>query len=128
MATKIYIKKGCNNYVTSLKVKNCEFRVEFADGNVLMNIPARLATSDEFLQYLLERDERFCKVWFLSEVLGGTKKEAKKEVKAEVIEVPEVTNLNEAIDWFAERGKVCTNKATVKEAMASMKVSFPNYK
>lgn len=143
MATKIYIKKGCNNYRTSLKVKNYTVNVEFADGNVLMGVPAQLVTEDEFLQFLLERDERFGKVWQLYKTFGEETKSADaatasdKSVKtkgakpsklSKLTEVTEVTNLTDAIDWMAERGRVCANAEDVKDAMDEMKVTFPNFK
>lgn len=144
MATKIYIKKGCNNYRTSLKTKNYTVNVEFCDGNVLMGVPSQLVTDDPFLQFLLERDERFGKVWQLYKTIGGeadvaegdavadkagkTKQAKVKKTASDVTVIGEVTNLTDAIDWMAERGRVCANAEDVKDAMDEMKVSFPNWK
>lgn len=144
MATKIYIKKGCNNYRTSLKTKNYTVNVEFCDGNVLMGVPSQLVTDDPFLQFLLERDERFGKVWQLYKTIGseadvaegaavadkaGKTKQAKvKKTDSDVTVIGEVTNLTDAIDWMAERGRMCANAEDVKDAMDEMKVSFPNWK
>lgn len=144
MATKIYIKKGCNNYRTSLKTKNYTVNVEFCDGNVLMGVPSQLVTDDPFLQFLLERDERFGKVWQLFKTIGGeadvaegaavadkagkAKSAKSKKTASDVTVIGEVTNLTDAIDWMAERGRMCTNAEDVKDAMDEMKVSFPNWK
>lgn len=136
MATKVYIKKGCNNYRTALRVNEFSTNVEFSNGNVLMGVPSRLVTDEPFLQYLLENDERFGKVWFLQEVVGSEEKPAEPAKKATKVankksaktEVLEVTNLTDAIDWFAERKRVCTSLEEVTEAMEEMKVVFPNWK
>lgn len=147
MATKIYIKKGCNNYRTSLKTKNYTVNVEFCDGNVLMGVPSQLVTDDPFLQFLLERDERFGKVWQLFKTIGGesdvaedaavadkagkagkAKSAKSKNTDSDVTVIGEVTNLTDAIDWMAERGRMCANAEDVKDAMGEMKVSFPNWK
>ena len=144
MATKIYIKKGCNNYRTSLKTKNYTVNVEFCDGNVLMGVPSQLVTDDPFLQFLLERDERFGKVWQLFKTIDGeadvaegatvadkagkAKSAKSKKTASDVTVIGEVTNLTDAIDWMAERGRMCANAEDVKDAMDEMKVSFPNWK
>lgn len=136
MATKVYIKKGCNNYRTALRVNEYSTNVEFSNGNVLMGVPSRLITSEPFLQYLLENDERFGKVWFLQEVVGGEEKPAEPAKKTTKVankktaktEVMEVTNLTDAIDWFAERKRVCASLEEVTDAMEEMKVVFPNWK
>jgi hypothetical protein len=140
MATKVYIKKGCNNYRTALRVNEYSTSVEFTNGNVLMGIPSRLITSEPFLQYPLENDERFGKVWFLKEVVGSEEKPAepakkttgsnrvnKSNGKTAKTEVLEVTNLTDAIDWFAERKRVCASLEEVTDAMEEMKVVFPNW-
>lgn len=142
MATKVYIKKGCNNYRTALRVNEFTTNIEFSNGNVLMGLPATLITDDSFLQFLLERDERFGKVWFLKQTIcseeekpaepakktTGSNRVNKSNGKTAKTEVLEVTNLTDAIDWFAERKRVCASLEEVTDAMEEMKVVFPNWK
>lgn len=135
MLTKIYKATGYNNIVTYLQYKKMRVHVEFKDGNATSGVPARLTTSDPFVQYVVEHDPNYGVLFTLERAIGCEDPEIeepapakKKPVKKSGNSVPGVKDLSEAIDWFAENGIECTTKQEVIDAMKSENVEFPNLK
>lgn len=137
MLTKIYKATGYNNIVTNLQFGKMSVRVEFKDGNATSGVPARLTTSDPFVQYVVEHDQNYGVLFSLERAIGCEDPEIeepepvvkKKAVKkAGGTSIASVKDLSEAIDWFSERGIDCTSRQDVIDAMKSENVEFPNLK
>ena len=132
---KIYTTKYSKLKFT-LELGGLKAEIEFKNGRMADNVPARFITSDKFLQYALEKDPRFGRMYRLERSIpepGDEKKEevkeAPKEKKAKDVTVVETVNdLADAIDYFSTVGKVLTTEKQVKAAMKSMNVEFPNWK
>lgn len=132
---KIYTTKYSKLKFT-LERGGLKAEIEFKNGRMADNVPARFITSDKFLQYALEKDPRFGRMYRLERSIpepGDEKKEevkeAPKEKKAKDVTVVETVNdLADAIDYFSTVGKVLTTEKQVKAAMKSMNVEFPNWK
>ena len=132
---KIYTTKYSKLKFT-LERGGLKAEIEFKNGRMADNVPARFITSDKFLQYALEKDPRFGRMYRLERSIpepGDEKKEevkeAPKEKKAKDVTVAETVNdLADAIDYFSTVGKVLTTEKQVKAAMKSMNVEFPNWK
>lgn len=111
--------------------------VEFKNGRMTENIPARFITSDPFLQYLIEHDKRYGSLFRLektitekSDVKGSVdnKKIKGKDKVPDAKIVDSVRDLTDAIDYFSGMGKMCTNSKQVKALMQDYNISFPNWK
>ena len=132
---KIYTTKYSKLKFT-LELGGLKAEIEFKNGRMADNVPARFITSDKFLQYALEKDPRFGRMYRLERSIpepGDEKKEevkeAPKEKKAKDVTVVETVNdLADAIDYFSTVGKVLTTEKQVKAAMKSMNIEFPNWK
>lgn len=132
---KIYTTKYSKLKFT-LERGGLKAEIEFKNGRMADNVPARFITSDKFLQYALEKDPRFGRMYRLERSIpepGDEKKEevkeSPKEKKAKDVTVVETVNdLADAIDYFSTVGKVLTTEKQVKAAMKSMNIEFPNWK
>ena len=112
--------------------------IEFMNGRMNENVPGRFITSDPTLQYLIEKDARFGHLFLLEKAIPTTeelkasqeKADKKQETKQkkDVTIVESVTDINDAIDYFSELGKVLTTEKQVKATMKSMNIEFPNWK
>ena len=131
---KIYTTKY-SKLVITLERGGVKADVEFKNGRMNENVPARFITSDKFLQYMIEKDPRFGSLFRLEKVISEPSdeiaEEAKPEAKkkaAEATVVNSVTDLADAIDYFSSIGKVLTTERQVKATMKSMNIEFPNWK
>lgn len=134
---KIYTTKYSKLIIT-LERGGVKTEVEFKNGRMNENVPARFITSDPFLQYMIEKDARYGSLFRLEKSIPtneeireaqnseAKKKEEKKNVAVTVIE--SVTDISEAIDYFSTLGKVLTTEKQVKAAMRTMNIEFPNWK
>lgn len=115
--------------------------IEFKNGRMADNVPARFITSDKFLQYLLEKDKRFGSMYRLEksipepsdEIVAETEKvnrtkRTKEETDKEATVVESVTDLVEAIDYFSTIGKALTTEKQVRATMKTMNIEFPNWR
>ena len=133
---KIYTTKY-SKLVITLERGVLTAEIEFKNGRMNENIPGRFITSDPTLQYLIEKDSRFGHLFRLEkaiptaeEVKASQEKTTKKEEskqKKNVTVVESVTDINDAIDYFSELGKVLTTEKQVKATMKSMNIQFPNW-
>lgn len=130
---KIYTTKY-SKLVITLERGGVKADVEFKNGRMNENVPARFITSDKFLQYMIEKDPRFGSLFRLEKVVAepGDNAEAEKAAGAKkqpaATVVNSVTDLTEAIDYFSSIGKVLTTEKQVKATMKSMNIAFPNWK
>lgn len=134
---KIYTTKY-SKLVITLERGGLKAEIEFKNGRMNENVPGRFITSDPTLQYLIEKDARFGHLFRLEkaiqtpeEMKASQEKAAKKEEtkqKKDVTIVESVTDINDAIDYFSELGKVLTTEKQVKATMKSMNIEFPNWK
>lgn len=130
---KIYTTKY-SKLVITLERGGVKADVEFKNGRMNENVPARFITSDKFLQYMIEKDPRFGSLFRLEKVVAepGDNTEAEKAAEAKkqpaATVVNSVTDLTEAIDYFSSIGKVLTTEKQVKATMKSMNIAFPNWK
>lgn len=130
---KIYTTKY-SKLVITLERGGVKADVEFKNGRMNENVPARFITSDKFLQYMIEKDPRFGSLFRLEKVVAepGDNVEAEKAAEAKkqpaATVVNSVTDLTEAIDYFSSIGKVLTTEKQVKATMKSMNIAFPNWK
>lgn len=131
---KIYTTKY-SKLVITLERGGVKADVEFKNGRMNENVPARFITSDKFLQYMIEKDPRFGSLFRLEKVVAEPTDIAESEKAAEVKKKAEeatvvnsVTDLTEAIDYFSSIGKVLTTERQVKATMKSMNIAFPNWK
>lgn len=99
----------------------------------------QLATSDKFVQDAIEHDVRFGSEFFLLDTLGKddvpeednvettstNNKKPKKNAPKKVV-VSDVTNINDAYDYFAAHGVVLTTLDELKAQIAKENVEFPN--
>lgn len=134
---KIYATKY-SKLVITLERGGLTAEIEFKNGRMNENVPGRFITSDPTLQYLIEKDSRFGHLFRLektiptNEELKATqektvkKEDAKQKKEATIVE--SVTDINDAIDYFSELGKVLTTEKQVKATMKSMNIEFPNWK
>lgn len=134
---KIYTTKYSKLKFT-LERGGLKAEIEFKNGRMADNVPARFITSDKFLQYALEKDPRFGTMYRLERTIAEpgdelkvetpaeSKPAAKKVKEATVVET--VTDLADAIDHFSTLGKVLTTEKQVRAAMKSMNIEFPNWK
>ena len=134
---KIYTTKY-SKLVITLERGGLTAEIEFKNGRMNENIPGRFITSDPTLQYLIEKDSRFGHLFRLEKAIPTaeevkasrektTEKEERKQ-KKNVTVVESVTDINDAIDYFSELGKVLTTEKQVKATMKSMNIEFPNWK
>ncbi len=133
---KIYTTKY-SKLVITLERGGLTAEIEFKNGRMNENVPGRFITSDPTLQYLIEKDSRFGHLFRLEkaiptneELRASQEKEAKKDEnkkKKDVTVVESVTDINEAIDYFSELGKVLTTEKQVRATMKSMNIQFPNW-
>ena len=127
---KIYTTKYSKINIT-LERGGLKAEVEFKNGRMNDNVPARFITSDPLLQYLIEKDPRFGTLFRLEKSIPEpsdykkTEEVVKEEPKGEVVE--SVKDLADAIDFFSQRGKVLTTARQVKAAMKAANVEFPNW-
>lgn len=130
---KIYTTKY-SKLVITLERGGVKADVEFKNGRMNENVPARFITSDKFLQYMIEKDPRFGSLFRLEKVVAEPGDNAEAEKAAEAKKQPaatvvnSVTDLTEAIDYFSSIGKVLTTEKQVKATMKSMNIAFPNWK
>ena len=130
---KIYTTKY-SKLVITLERGGVKADVEFKNGRMNENVPARFITSDKFLQYMIEKDPRFGSLFRLEKVVAEPGDNAEAEKAAEAKKQPaatvvnSVTDLTEAIDYFPSIGKVLTTEKQVKATMKSMNIAFPNWK
>lgn len=130
---KIYTTKY-SKLVITLERGGVKADVEFKNGRMNENVPARFITSDKFLQYMIEKDPRFGSLFRLEKVVAEPGDNAESEKAAEAKKQPaatvvnSVTDLTEAIDYFSSIGKVLTTEKQVKATMKSMNIAFPNWK
>lgn len=130
---KIYTTKY-SKLVITLERGGVKADVEFKNGRMNENVPARFITSDKFLQYMIEKDPRFGSLFRLEKVVAEPGDIAEAEKAAEAKKQPaatvvnSVTDLTEAIDYFSSIGKVLTTEKQVKATMKSMNIAFPNWK
>lgn len=130
---KIYTTKY-SKLVITLERGGVKADVEFKNGRMNENVPARFITSDKFLQYMIEKDPRFGSLFRLEkaiaepsdEIAEPAKPEAKKKAPATTV-IDSVTDLADAIDYFSSIGKVLTTERQVKAAMKAMNIEFPNW-
>ena len=133
---KIYTTKY-SKLVITLERGGLTAEIEFKNGRMNENVPGRFITSDPTLQYLIEKDSRFGHLFRLEkaiptneELKARQEKENKKnndKQKKDVTVVESVTDINEAIDYFSELGKVLTTEKQVKATMKAMNIQFPNW-
>ena len=134
---KIYTTKY-SKLVITLERGGLTAEIEFKNGRMNENIPGRFITSDPTLQYLIEKDSRFGHLFRLEKAIPTaeevkasraktTEKEESKQ-KKNVTVIESVTDINDAIDYFSELGKVLTTEKQVKATMKSMNIEFPNWK
>ena len=134
---KIYTTKY-SKLVITLERGGLTAEIEFKNGRMNENIPGRFITSDPTLQYLIEKDSRFGHLFRLEKAIPTaqevkasrektTEKEERKQ-KKNVTVIESVTDINDAIDYFSELGKVLTTEKQVKATMKSMNIEFPNWK
>lgn len=134
---KIYTTKY-SKLVITLERGGVKAEVEFKNGRMNENVPARFITSDPFLQYMVEHDPRFGSLFRLEKSIPTTEEmnamkaeeamkehKKKKDTPATVIET--VRDCADAIDYFASIGKELTTEKQVKATMKSMNVQFPNW-
>lgn len=134
---KIYTTKYSKLKFT-LERGGLKAEIEFKNGRMADNVPARFITSDKFLQYALEKDPRFGTMYRLERTIAEPSDEKKEAAPAEtkpaekkakdVTVVETVTDLADAIDHFSTLGKVLTTEKQVRAAMKSMNIEFPNWK
>ena len=130
---KIYTTKY-SKLVITLERGGVKADVEFKNGRMNENVPARFITSDKFLQYMFEKDPRFGSLFRLEKGVAEPGDNAEAEKAAEAKKQPaatvvnSVTDLTEAIDYFSSIGKVLTTEKQVKATMKSMNIAFPNWK
>ena len=130
---KIYTTKY-SKLVITLERGGVKADVEFKNGRMNENVPARFITSDKFLQYMIEKDPRFGSLFRLEKAVAEPGDNAEAEKAAEAKKQPaatvvnSVTDLTEAIDYFSSIGKVLTTEKQVKATMKSMNIAFPNWK
>lgn len=129
---KIYTTKY-SKLVITLERGGVKADVEFKNGRMNENVPARFITSDKFLQYMIEKDSRFGSLFRLEKVISEPSDEIAEETKPEAKKkaatvVDSVTDLADAIDYFSSIGKVLTTERQVKATMKSMNIEFPNWK
>lgn len=134
---KIYTTKYSKLKFT-LERGGLKAEIEFKNGRMADNVPARFITSDKFLQYALEKDPRFGTMYRLERSIPEPTDERKEEIPdekkhvekkpKEVTIVETVTDLADAIDYFSTLGKVLTTERQVRSTMKAMNVEFPNWK
>lgn len=134
---KIYITKY-SKLKLILERGGLKAEIEFKNGRIGDNVPAKFITSDKFLQYLIENDPRYGQLFRLDksipepgdEVKAPEAKEVetpKKKVKKDATVVDTVKDLTDAIDYFSTLGKILTTEKQVKATMKEMNIQFPNW-
>lgn len=130
---KIYTTKYSKLSLT-LERGGVSAKVEFKNGRMNDNVPARFITSDPFLQYMIEKDSRFGNLFRLERAIPEPsdikpeEEDAVEEVETKAKTVESVKDLADAIDYFSGMGKLCTTSKQVKAAMKTYNVEFPNWK
>lgn len=79
---KIYITRYSKLSIT-LEMGGVSANIEFKNGRMNDNVPARFITSDPFLQYLVEHDNRFGNLFRLEKSIPEPGDEKKAEEKRE---------------------------------------------
>ena len=134
---KIYTTKYSKLIIT-LERGGVKAEVEFKNGRMNENVPGRFITSDPFLQYMIEKDERYGSLFRLEKSIPTTeelrakqeseaRKEEEKKKSKPVTVVESVRDCVDAIDYFASIGKTLTTEKQVKATMKSMNIQFPNW-
>ena len=109
---------------------------QFSNGNILTNTPARVVISGAYEQELLEGSDAFKsgivrleRVEKTEEELIAERKKKEKEEEDAMEQVAEVTNVNEAISYIADKfGLVAKNAKEAKAIAKQNKIAFPNLK
>lgn len=133
---KIYTTKYSKLKIT-LERGGVKADIEFRNGRMGDNVPARFITSDKFLQYMIEHDPRFGNLFRLErsvkepgdDVAEAPVQSGGNAAKAKHMTVVDtVMDLADAIDYFSNAGKVLTTEKQVRAAMKTMNIEFPNWK
>lgn len=132
MITKVYQlinKRRASFYTTYCGIG---IKLDFMH-NVTDDDRAQLIVTNKFLQDAIEKDSRFNKEFALANTYG---EEVKSEVQSKphkknvqkCLVVEDVMSINDAYDYFADKGVILNSVDDVKAEMKKQNVEFPNLK
>lgn len=156
MITKIYKLIGMDACLMKTVYCGVKVNMEFRSGNHLNGKHAVLITRNPFVQDAIENDERFGSVFNLAAAYGESeskdtaaateepkssreakkmkvskqkaeKEKAEKEAVNGYKDVPEVKDVNDAIEYFTVLGEMVENEEQIKEMADKHRVRFTNF-
>lgn len=126
---KVYEIKGKDSCRVKVVYCGASVVVDFTNGAVIHGRNARYITDNKFVQDAIESDPRFGSLIICAEVYGAPEVKAKESAPIRNVKaVKSVKNTNDAIDWFASKGEVFTNKEELDALCEKYGVEFPNLK
>lgn len=156
MTTKIYELIGMDACLMKTTYCGVKVNMEFRSGNHLNGKHAVLITKNPFVQDAIENDERFGSVFRLAatyecpenknttDVLQEPrssreakrmkiakekteKRKVEKEIENGYKDVPEVKNINDAIEYFTGLGEMVENEEQIKEMIDKYRIKFSSF-